>query len=385
MFVSISILFLTLIQSPTQLGDLSYVVPSGWSKDFAENVVTLRPKALSEGQVLTVSIPLAEKYDGDLATAFRQVWQVGFTEQGFSGKASPEKKTSKQGWSFVIGAGEIKKDGHSLLALIFVAKPLDKLQTVIVLSDSAKTNEEYAAAMQEFFGGLSFKGYVTESPKGSNGGVKPTNQPKAGAWDASKGVVGVWWGAKTGITVSGYGLFDDFVVFFPDGLYANDLPLSGLDGLDFVQARRDQPGIWGAYTTEGRKGTVTGLTKTPRAFALNDRGGLSMDGGNYGRALCPTGLRFDGAFGVEGIDDLWIKFTKDGAFEDHDLLARSDSTNRIPEIHRSGSGRYEIRNYSLILSYSDGRKAKLSFFLKNSADPKAPDTIFLGKLMRVKR
>ena len=58
-----------------------------------------------------------------------------------------------------------------------------------------------------------------------------------------------------------------------------------------------------------------------------------------------------------------ITFTADGNFTDKGVIRvlGHDNNNCINQGFTPGSGTYEVKNYSILFNYTDGRKIKLAF------------------------
>ncbi|MCC7230450.1 MAG: hypothetical protein IT203_08635 [Fimbriimonadaceae bacterium] len=341
------------------LGDLSYQVPAGWSNSKSDGGVQLAPKKLENSQLMLIAIAPAEDYKGELTPRFQSIWKATISSQGFAGEAVPTTQTSKEGWSFAIGASAVAKDGKSILATLFVAQYQAKTQAIVILADSASTMNAHSDEIAGFLGSLSVKGYK-----------KPETKTDAkSVWNATEGIVGVWWGARSMVGSNGLELMNEHLVFLPGGIFAFDLPIRGMDELDMGLAKKEQSKIWFTYSGNNDKGNVNGISTHPEPFGITTKGALSFLGTQYGRARCPSGYRLEGTYGVKGlIQQTTISFSADGKFNDQGTLAQCDQLSNVKELAQPGSGTYEIRNFSLILSYSDGRKAKISFYLATGPD-----------------
>jgi hypothetical protein len=206
-------------------------------------------------------------------------------------------------------------------------------------------------------------------------------------------VTGVWQGIalSVGTSKTGAALGAEFkvtqLIFFSNGqaFFGNTFPVEGLDELNtWVKAennRRD----WGTYTFSNGKGVlklpyadiplrmennklIVTTNKTDHGFIKTK----SVDGARFTGSYVLSSKNFLG--GESGRTPL-ISFTADGKFTDNGAIAvlcheYNDCINAGKD---PGTGTYEVKNYSVVFNYTDGRKIKIAFtgtgYDKNNLGP----------------
>jgi hypothetical protein len=154
-----------------------------------------------------------------------------------------------------------------------------------------------------------------------------------------------------------------FLVFFPSGWVSDQFPDQGLDGFDLVAFMRNPANA--ASVGKYR------MTDTKAEIVLQDSGQtrVSVDFNNAAEdapffedvyiPLCRCdGVRFSGLYDAGHHDP--IQFSADGTFADGGALntvVNTDGEHRWP----GGQGTYSLRNYTLMLTYRDGRQIRKSF------------------------
>lgn len=204
-----------------------------------------------------------------------------------------------------------------------------------------------------------------------------------------KGIAGVWLG--TFFPYDGLGLRWRWMTFFEDGTFYFDLPLKGFIGYDRSESKITHEDFWGTYTFSGGSGIWKYNRETGNGseMTIADDGGLDTGGyGRFYRCVSVNGLKLNGAYTTyadstdpdlkkEGIKPV-IRFKEDGSFVDEGLYMMLDPLSENEAQRAPGSGTYEIKDFSLILHYSDGRTKQAVFTLgyKGSIE-ESPTYIFM--------
>ena len=198
-------------------------------------------------------------------------------------------------------------------------------------------------------------------------------QPPGGG---NSNIAGVWLAMNT----RNPGAFDH-IIFYEDGTFRFLIPAQGLYEFDKEQDRINNQGsnVWGAYTFDGSTGTWKyDSAKAESKITPEKNGGLNL-GSSYTtfyRCHSVDGYRFDGSYTSNGDtsnpdlskpgEKAVIRFKSDGTFIDEGLFARihqwlGSSIDKTKEDYTPGSGTYELKDFSLILRYSDGRTIQTCF------------------------
>ncbi len=198
--------------------------------------------------------------------------------------------------------------------------------------------------------------------KADENGTDP-NQPGKVAFE-------IWMGQKTGSTGSWSNL--RWMVVLPNGSYFNQLPTEGF--LNF--GANQTGGTWGIFSMNSSTGSFSNQYETLNVKGISD---TEMEIAGYANHLYKLAsvdaVKLSGEY-VNGIPG-WsasgnypygandaqpmIEFSADGKFVDKGAFVLNFTMpDQYPE-RAPGNGSYEIKNFTLILNYSDGRKITKSF------------------------
>ncbi len=179
----------------------------------------------------------------------------------------------------------------------------------------------------------------------------------------------IWMGLKTGSTGNWANI--EWKVVLPDGSFFNQLPREGF--LDF--SKNQTGGAWGTYTMNGSTGTFQNQYETIEVKKISDTELEKVGYSNRLYKLEPVdGLKLSFKYNTipnwstipnypYGPSDAqpMISFEANGTFDDLGAFVTDFlRPYKDPQI-APGSGTYEIKNFTLILNYSDGRKITKAF------------------------
>ncbi len=221
--------------------------------------------------------------------------------------------------------------------------------------------------------------------------------------------VGVWMGSTSGSLTMRYDAivgnhleYDavqrkvEWRVLFADGQLFRGLPVAGLAELDQAASRREEKagrfigGSWGTWRMSGGRGVAAVPGSPDETFALNGDGRLQLDGRfDFVRAADVNGLTLEGGYtATSDPDDPYFAepgcrqiawFTRDGRFTDRGIFVSDCTRPNASRPDAPGAGRYEVRDFTLILRYADGRVARRSLTGVVKGDPKKDaGLIFVG-------
>lgn len=180
----------------------------------------------------------------------------------------------------------------------------------------------------------------------------------------------IWMGLKTGSTGNWANI--DWKIVLPNGDYFNQLPRDGF--LNF--SKNQTGGTWGTFTMSGNTGAFTNPYETIEVKKISE---TELEKVGYTNRLYKLAsvdaVKLSGKY-VNGIPG-WstggnypyspnqaqpmIEFMANGTFNDMGAFVTNFTMpGQYPE-RAPGNGTYEIKNFTLILNYADGRKITKAF------------------------
>lgn len=179
----------------------------------------------------------------------------------------------------------------------------------------------------------------------------------------------IWMGLKTGST--GDWTKTDWKVVLPDGSYFNQLPREGF--LDF--SKNQTGGAWGSFAMNGNTGSFQNQYETIEVRKISD---TELEKVGYTNKLYKlasvNGLKLSGNYNTipnwstipnypYGPNDAqpMISFAENGVFNDLGAFVTNFLRPHTDPQRAPGTGTYEIKSFTLILNYSDGRKITKAF------------------------
>ncbi len=240
--------------------------------------------------------------------------------------------------------------------------------------------------------------------KKTSGTNLPNNSPSnlnnnASAFNLlnGNGITGVWViYSKPDITQN---LQWNWFVFFNNGRSLQNLPNGGFYNLpngSYYDVTRNTPDYWpvGSYTINNGNGKNKKRDDVSyqETIQLTKPNQLSINGTNYFKCINVNGQKLNGSFtsyanpsdpqlntlayGEKPV----ITFTKDGKFNDEGLFNTylfDGATN--PAAAKPGNGSYELKDYSIILKYVDGRVRQEAFTIPFSNNTNEATIIFISR------
>ena len=369
-------------------GTLLYTTPPGWNVEKFPDGDILTPADLPKSQFMEIWVLPSMSFSGTMEQALQNSFDE--TVAKLKGTKMPDvnggsysmtaAKRSFLGWEYIRCTGGIhigEGDYPPEFGLdIFLVKINDRFEQVAVLNKrgncdysrfypSEKLN--YHNDIENFLFSLHFSDW--KDPAIKPGTVK------------GDGIVGVWEGISMSVGLAkpgaelGAELRDKKAIFFSNGqaCFVSNFPAQGLDGLNpWVRAEQNRRD-WGTYTFSNGKGVLKMLYGDIPLRMDNNKLVLTTNGTNHGfiNIRSVDGARFNGTYAFSsktftgeesGITPL-ISFTADGNFTDNGgIKIMSHSTvSCLSDAKEPGSGTYEVKNYSVIFNYTDGRKIKIAF------------------------
>jgi hypothetical protein len=356
-----------------KFGLMNYNVPAGWSEQKFSDGVVFKPLDLPAGEHLAIQIMQPLNSSGTLEQAMAQSFEEAtimykgtsmYQADGKYGKIAAHK--SFNGWEYIRGKGGINVgNGNEFGLEVFVVKINNRFERVAVLESRkycggvsryyTSDRRNYRNAIERLLFSLQFTDF-TAAPL------------KSGSVNGS-GIVGIWQGVTQSTSAAVLRLDAYSLILLNNGqvYYGAHFPIEGLDGINTrIPAelnRRD----WKTYTfsngngnlkmifadipfkTQGDKIIVTKNQTDWTFFKLN-----SVDGAT-----------FNGTYNMSAVNGKIpsISFTANGNFTDDGALKElyHEYITCLNPGAAPGSGRYEVKDYTIHFNYNDGRKIKLAF------------------------
>jgi hypothetical protein len=362
-----------------KFGFMIYKSPAGWSEQIFQDGVIFKPSDLPAEELLSIQIMKPINFSGSLEQALTKSYDeaavmYNSTKMYFAGGEEYQKTTVKKsfnGWQYMQGDGGIQIENGTpykteLGLVLFVIKINNRFERVAVLKSRKNCNylsryystdrQSYQYAIDNFLYSLQF-----------TDGEEPALKPGVASGD---GILGVWQGISLQTAATAGIRYNAFsAIFLTNGqvYFGPKFPTEGLDGLETrIQAElhsRD----WGTYTFSNGSGVLKmpyaniPLRKENDKLIIN----ANQTDHKFFKLNSVDDARFNGTYimseAYEKIPS--ITFTEDGRFTDNGAVKvlcheYVDCVNPglIP-----GSGTYEVKNFSILFKYTDGRKIKIAF------------------------
>ncbi|HEY6063557.1 MAG TPA: hypothetical protein VIV35_08110 [Chitinophagaceae bacterium] len=369
-------------------GSVIYTIPKGWDvKKYSDGDI-LTPTDIPKGEFLEIWVQPSMSFSGTM----EQALQKSYDETAGKMQASKMNdvnggnyskvpaKVSFRGWEYIRCSGGIHLGGGDYPPEygldLFLVKVNGRFEQVSIIK--SRKNCDYSAYyssnrlkyyndIENFLFSLQFTDW--KEPVVKTGIAK------------GDGIAGVWQGTSMSVGISkpgadlGAELKVKQLIFFSNGqaYFGTNFPSEGLDEINtWVKAenfRRD----WGTYSFSNGRGVL----KLPYAdIPLRmENGKLVITTNKTDHAFIKTnpvdGARFNGVYALSSKNFLGeetgktsvIGFTADGRFSDNGALKilSHESVECLNTAKTPGSGTYEVKNYSVVFNYTDGRKIKIAF------------------------
>jgi hypothetical protein len=361
-------------------GHMMYTPLENWKLQQYTNGAILTPNDIPDDEYLELRIMAASPFSGSLQQALAGTWNEALQQLVLTPLATPSyaietEKRSYKGWNYIKAGGFVKNDkGDQYKLYLFVIQLEDRIERVAILSilkrrpDNSSgyyrtwyENPAYQDKINSFLFSLKFDD--RKEPDYANGSLD------------GNGIVGLYAGLRMNAP-GGARLQATYAVLFSNGqvYYRDKLPPAGFDGKDtWVEAEWNIRN-WGRYDWQNGKGLLKfGYGNIPARISGSD---LILTTQNtehtYIKIPSVDGAVFNGTYAFDGN---WstdshpdrkppsIIFTADKKFTDNGALKILGHAGDGPfdVTAQPGSGTYDIKNYSILFTYSDGRKLQIAF------------------------
>jgi hypothetical protein len=373
---------------PGKFGSMIYTTPAGWTEQQFQDGVVFKPSDLPEGEHLVIQILTPLAGSGGIDQALRQSYDEAagiykvteMHEAGGGNYRIQEAHKSFHGWEYTQGNGGILTASQDEYGLeLFVVRINNRFERVAVLESRSKCHGNryypsdrltYHDDIEQFLFSLRFADWKEppQEPGTVNGG----------------GIVGIWIGISydpTTLLTKTFRQDPFYPIFLSNGraYFGPNFPVEGLYELNTWIPPERQGRYCGTYTFSNGKGVL----KMPYAdLPLRmENGKLIVRHVNADNAFQKVNsvddARFNGTYALSERNGIIpaITFTTDGYFADRGAVSvlYHEYTDCINPAKAPGSGTYQVRNHTVIFTYSDGRRIRIAFvgtdYDRNSQSP----------------
>lgn len=376
---------------PGSFGLMMYRTPAGWSEQKFSDGVVFKPLDLPANEHLAMQIMQPLNFSGTLEQALAKSYDeaalmYNSTKMYMAGEGNYQKTEAKRsfaGWEYIRGNGGVQVENgtpyKTELGLdLFVIKINNRFERIAVLKSRTNCNLSryyssdrvtYSNAIDNFLFSLQFTDAIEAALKpGTTNGI---------------GITGVWQGISlqtSAIAGVRYNVFSPIFLSNGQAYFGTHFPAQGLYELNTRIPAEINRRDWGTYTFSNG----SGILKMPYGdIPLRMEGNKLIITANrtdhkFYQLPSVDGARFSGTYTLSEYDGKIpsITFTADGRFTDNGAvrILYHEYVDCINPAIKPGSGTYAVKDYSILFSYTDGRKIKLAFLgadydIRNQSPP----------------
>jgi hypothetical protein len=370
-----------------------YTAPAGWTRTEQAGSVAFTPPLEPAGSVVLLVLPLAPRL-ADLDTQLNALRVAFEGSLGLRDMREPQRQQyAGTGFETRSHYAVYSSNAGDRYFAVMGRAEAGAVGTLLFVATSGAAYDRMRGTAADLFNGLRI--VSADSPPASPATVlpaagnratetgviarAPTAQSELGRGGyRGPGIIGVWTGTRTMRDFSrGYSMliaFPAWYVFFDDGQVLQTFPKAGLAGFEREAFRAQYPLEFHSYAFDGATGQVQ-RQEGAAPWSLKQIGPnhLQVDGATFHRCPDVNGLRLQGSWYQRSVVDAddpnftqrprgmrpLIHFTADGRFDDEGLFVVAMPSD--PAADREGVGSYEIRDFSIILRYDDGRVRQEAF------------------------
>lgn len=349
--------------APENADNVRFVRPAGWMRQDGPEGVLLQPPNRPPNRQYGIAILKGQPFQGPFADWFEARWKELADRYGF-----PDAETRTLRYNdveFLYRETRVPTPAGTLTHVLFIAAPAgSRAESFLLTAEDGSDWVEALTALDTMLRGVEFLNLKKPAP------TPPPALPKIEA---------AFWGLTPAGTMR-------FLVLFEDGTAWRHWRPEGLDGWDLAKDRaEDQVGNFGRWTRLGDSIEVAWTPDFRTVYVPNEKKTLYTGGGAIFRPMIPAdGLRLEGAFerDLSPSPPARIRFASDGTFVDEGAIPTVAPV--LQEAPPRGRGRYEIRNFSLILTYEGGKVVRTCFWI-SPEEAQGPRAVFIGAYVLERR
>jgi hypothetical protein len=389
LFVFLLLLAVSTAAAQTQTFDAaSFTPPRGWAAAQDQDHVTFTLIDNAARTFVMLAVYNSTPGSGDAERDFSSEWNE-LVGKSFSAGSAPRSTVgqSRAGLTFREGGAQVRQqNGQPSYARLLVFPAGQRRFSVMLVATNEKALQARQPEVQSFVDSLRLTTPSASAARPAEP-VGGSAAPRSGS-----GITGVWMGFKT--YTGDYEPHPRWYTFYDDGQVFEDIPRTGLAGFNREASKADsgQKNYWGRYTFAGGSGSITKPgVNYPEVLQSEGADKLKVDSFHFYRCQEVNGLRLQGAWTSmanpnDPALDRWpvgqrpvFRFSSDGKFSDEGVFATFLKSGD-PRQDAAGTGVYEVRNFTLILRFSDGRVKQLALTAMLAANAAASnDTLFISR------
>lgn len=395
----------------TQIMDWVFAMPEGWRVANSRlTLLTTKLLALEHTErcsdhLTQVTFGRPGTFEGTFEKWFDGHWKQLNKDYTFLDPDKPESSELADGYKAIAGVGVAQMDNGKTRVVMLVG--LNKNTTAGVMCFITEDLEHFEANTARMTTLLDSARFASQRGKNEPApklrvNIDPNCTPsitwnKTPVWPKGDGALeGMWgrWGMVTdGYYMDGFGNYWPkwrtgyyYLVFFKDGTMTTRMPPEGGLGLDVPFMRLEFPDYFGTYTVKGDQVTVTtGPKENPTVKVYTLSGDELKHEAAVFRPLRKDAPVLKGRYMMLEWESRQpefrkgITFAEDGTFDDegfnsmlHHRWWCGDWYWLVEQGAEPGKGKWTIRENTLELVYTDGRKLRYGFHVhQNEADKKS--------------
>ncbi|HEY6308262.1 MAG TPA: hypothetical protein VI488_17590 [Candidatus Angelobacter sp.] len=347
-----------------RVGDFQFNIPDGWKRVESQGGAMLVPKNLPKGGAAFIDFIPTQELQGDLRSWFNAHWAEWRKQFKVQQTGEIEAEHNPHGFDVLRIDARVNSRALGYSEFVFVAvQARNRVAGYYWVNNTGYYS--YRDSLSDFEHSLFF-----------GKGPSPAGEPAAAKSGVAAGMQGVYIGYKMR-GMAGLRTHFEYLTFLPDGNVVRLLPEQGLDNFDFKDAVRKDRDYCGRYRVNGNTIKITwGDNNTE--VATREGTSLKIQGDSYFPVPRSDGLKLNGAYHQEGTAaaPYTIRFRSDGSFTENGML---NLVNYRDQKQNGGRGTYRIGNNTITLTYADGRKVPLSFYiLSQDASGAVPNRIHIN-------
>lgn len=308
----------------------------------------------------------------------------------------------EDGWTVISGSSQVKFSKGDFVVMLVTLVGHGRVTSIRMDVNTNSFGSDISAFIESVKPESKIADALNQAAQ-STKVIAVTNAPpviaKGSAFNSTNPIVGVWWALKTSTTVGGitnaagtgysyYGTSSStrqtHIAFFEDGSFFNAVSSDGL--LDHEQQRAKNPDYWGNWSFDKGDGSIRfGASLAYTIYLVNEV--LVFNKDHYYKVLRNDNQRMEGSYTAEKDPAAYvgpeptIDFTPDGRFADHGAIYWTRHVKGYTEDMQdklTGSGKYEVYDYTITFSYDDCRLIRMTFMDTGATDKIRPAQIRLG-------